>query len=198
MKQGKIGRPKPPDRRKGVCFIPKEKPRWANTGAPQGRRLSIQDFKRAQETEDVQVSAKKVERLFEPKLVDLFFAKNPASEPVGLDGQGGTKDITRHISEKLEDEAFFFHLRHVLTSFRKGGGESGRRQGDFNTGGGRPSTETGEVSGVEKRMARLERQWREQGKIIRELYMAVERLGLATALLAVMNVVTLLIAINRG
>ena len=52
--------------------------------------------------------------------------------------------------------------------------------------------------GVEKRMERLERQWRERGEIIRELYMAVERLGLATALLAVMNVVTLLIAINRG
>ena len=52
--------------------------------------------------------------------------------------------------------------------------------------------------GVEKRMERLERQWRERGEIIRELYMAVERLGLATALLAVMNVVTLLIALNRG
>ena len=51
---------------------------------------------------------------------------------------------------------------------------------------------------VEKRMERLERQWRERGEIIRELYMAVERLGLATALLAVMNVVTLLIALNRG
>ena len=47
-------------------------------------------------------------------------------------------------------------------------------------------------------MERLERQWRERGKIIRELYMAVERLGLAAALLAVMNVVTLLIALNRG
>lgn len=58
--------------------------------------------------------------------------------------------------------------------------------------------EQGEVSGVEKRMERLERQWRERGEIIRELYMAVEWLGLATALLAVMNVATLLIALNRG
>ena len=115
--------------RASVSFQRKS-PGAGNTGAPQGRRLSIQDFKRAQETEDVQVSAKKVEGLFEPKLVDLLFAKNPASEQVGLDGQEVTKDITRHISEKLEDEAFFFHLRHVLTSFH-GEGRAGRETGKF-------------------------------------------------------------------
>ena len=52
--------------------------------------------------------------------------------------------------------------------------------------------------GVERRIARLERQWKTQGGIIRELYMTVEKLGWVTALLAVMNVVTLLIALNRG
>lgn len=51
---------------------------------------------------------------------------------------------------------------------------------------------------MEKRIARLERQWRERGEIIRELYITVERLGLAVTLLAIMNVVTLLIALNRG
>ena len=51
---------------------------------------------------------------------------------------------------------------------------------------------------VERRIERLERKWKTQGEIIRELYMTVEKLGWVTALLAVMNVVTLLIALNRG
>lgn len=58
----------------------------------------------------------------------------------GKDGDGSCgRDSTRHISEKLEDEAFFFHLRHVLTSFRKGGGESGTGNREIlsRTAGGR-------------------------------------------------------------
>ena len=51
---------------------------------------------------------------------------------------------------------------------------------------------------MERRIERLERQWKTQGGIIRELCMTVEKLGWVTALLAVMNVVTLLIALNRG